>query len=108
MLRTRVRIGAGLVASTVMAVGLGVAASPASAQPSGLTFYSTSFTVEVLHVDSPTGECTSLPATASGHVGWSGFTDVVLYRSTDCSGYATSTGTLRTYRAGEFASFRAY
>ncbi|RKN57539.1 hypothetical protein D7193_02405 [Micromonospora costi] len=90
------------------AVGLGVAASPASAQPSGLTFYSSGFASEVAHVDAPTGECTPLPPTAAGHVGWSGFTNVVLYPGTDCTGYAVSTGTLRTYEAGRYASYRAF
>jgi hypothetical protein len=91
-----------------MAVGLGVAASPASAEEAGLTFYSTPFTTQVAHFASPTGECTPLPATAGGHIGWSGFTDVVMYTTTDCTGYATSTGTLRTYDAGRWKSFRAY
>ncbi|GAB3970056.1 hypothetical protein [Plantactinospora veratri] len=107
MRRGHARVGAGLFAAIGLAAGLGVAASPASAEPSGLTFYSTPFSVEVAHVAAPTGECAPLPATARGHVGWSGFTDVVLYRTADCTGQATSTGTLRTYEAGRFSSFRA-
>ncbi|MDW5330500.1 hypothetical protein [Plantactinospora sp. KLBMP9567] len=108
MRRAHVRVGAGLFAAVGMAAALGVAASPASAQPTGLTFYSTPFSVEVLHLAAPTGECAPLPATAAGHVGWSGFTNVVLYRTADCTGQATSTGTLRTYDAGRFTSFVAY
>ncbi|MEV4199211.1 hypothetical protein [Micromonospora globbae] len=108
MRRTGARIGAALAASAVLAGGLGVAASPASAQPTGLSFYTANFDAEVAHVDAPTGECTPLPATAAGHIGWSGFTDVVLYRTTDCTGYATHTGTLRTYEAGKYLSYRAY
>ncbi|TDC36975.1 hypothetical protein E1211_11875 [Micromonospora sp. 15K316] len=108
MRRNGARIGAGLAASAMMVVGLGVAASPASAAPSGLTFYTANFGAEVAHVDAPTGECTPLPAAAASHVGWSGFSDVVLYRAADCTGYATSTGTLRTYEAGRYLSYRAF
>ncbi|MEV0610004.1 hypothetical protein AB0I61_26920 [Polymorphospora rubra] len=109
MNRTRARIGAGLAAAVVMAAGLATVAAPASAQPTGLAFYSSfPFTTPVVHLPTPTGECTPLPATAIGHVGWSGFTNVVMYRTADCTGYETNTGTLRTYDAGRFQSFRAY
>ncbi|MER7441913.1 hypothetical protein [Micromonospora avicenniae] len=111
MRRNGARIGAALAASAMLAVGLGVTASPASAAgsaPSGLSFYTADFGTEVAHVDAPTGECAPLPATAAGHVGWSGFSDVVLYRTADCTGYATSTGTLRTYEAGKYLSYRAF
>ncbi|MEO3747489.1 hypothetical protein [Plantactinospora sp. B5E13] len=111
MRRTPARIGAGLIASTVLTVGLGVAAAPASAaatEESGLTFYDPTFTTPVLHLDAPTGECLALPPTAGALVGWSGFTDVETYRTTDCTGYAVSNGTLRTFTPGSYQSFRAF
>ncbi|MEW2432238.1 hypothetical protein AB0877_29920 [Micromonospora sp. NPDC047644] len=101
------RAGAVLTISAIMTAGLGVLASPASAQESGLTFYSGTFTTAVAHFPAPTGACTPLPPTADSHVGWSGFQDVTFYRSTDCSGQATGVGTLRTYPAGQYTSFRA-
>ncbi|MBQ0900557.1 hypothetical protein [Micromonospora sp. U21] len=97
-----------LTMSAIMTVGLGVLASPASAQDSGLTFYSGTFTTKVANVPAPTGECTALPATADSHVGWSGFRDVTFYQTPDCSGPATGVGTLRTYPAGRWTSFRAF
>ncbi|MEU4339273.1 hypothetical protein AB0F59_32270 [Micromonospora lupini] len=101
------RTGAVLAMSAIMTAGLGILASPASAQVSGLTFYSGTFTRAVLNVPAPTGACTPLPSSADSHVGWSGFRDVTFYRTTDCSGQATGVGTLRTYPAGQYTSFRA-
>jgi hypothetical protein len=81
-------------------------ATPASAE-SGLTFYADNFTTPVANYPNPDGECTPFPASAVALVGWSNVTDVIAYRSTDCSGQATGLGTLRTFTAGEFVSFRA-
>ncbi|MGW5559025.1 hypothetical protein ACWER9_17600 [Micromonospora sp. NPDC003944] len=102
-----VRTAAVLTMSAIMTAGLGVLASPASAQESGLTFYSGTFTTAVLNVPAPTGACAPLPSTADSHVGWSGFQDVTFYRTADCTGQATGVGTLRTYPAGQYTSFRA-
>ncbi|MEU4397466.1 hypothetical protein [Micromonospora orduensis] len=102
------RAGAVVTMSAILTGGLGFLASPASAQESGLTFYSGNFATEVANVPAPTGACTPLPPTADSHVGWSGFQDVVFYRSTDCSGQATGMGTLRTYPAGRWTTFRAF
>ncbi|MCO1597908.1 hypothetical protein M8C17_22410 [Micromonospora sp. RHAY321] len=102
------RTGAVLTISTIMTAGLGILASPASAQTSGLTFYSGSFATEVANFPAPTGACTALPPTADSHVGWSGVSDVTFYRTSDCSGQATGVGTLRTYEAGRYTSFRAF
>ncbi|MEE6261622.1 hypothetical protein [Plantactinospora sonchi] len=111
MRRTRARIGVGLIASTVLAVGLGIAATPASAvstEETGLTFYDSTFTTPVLQLDTPTGECLALPAAAGALVGWSGVSDVVTYRSADCTGYGVSSGTLATFTPGRYQSFRAF
>jgi len=107
MRKTSARLGATLVASAVAAVGLGGAmASPASAQRSGLTFYSGQFATEIATFPA-SGACTALPATADSHIGWSGVRDVVFYGTADCTGQATGVGTLRTYEAGRWQSFRA-
>ncbi|PWR08683.1 hypothetical protein DKT68_14925 [Micromonospora acroterricola] len=101
------RAGAVLTMSAIMTAGLGLLATPASAQESGLTFYSGTFATRVANVPAPTGACTALPPTADSHVGWSGFRDVTFYQTPDCSGQATGVGTLRTYEAGRWTSFRA-
>ncbi|MFJ8689678.1 hypothetical protein [Micromonospora wenchangensis] len=97
-----------LTASVLTVTGIGLAASPASAQPSGLTFYSGSFTTEVANFPAPPIACAALPPTADSHVGGSGVHDVIFYRTTDCTGQATGMGTLRTYEAGRWLSFRAF
>ncbi|MEV4630835.1 hypothetical protein AB0J90_31680 [Micromonospora sp. NPDC049523] len=104
---TPTKIGRALIASAIVAVGIGVAASPASAQESGLTFYSGSFTTAVAHYPAPTGKCETLPATADSHVGWSGFSDIVFYSTADCTGQATGVGTLRSYQPGRWKTFLA-
>ncbi|MBM0274270.1 hypothetical protein [Micromonospora tarensis] len=101
------RASAVLTMSAILTAGLGVLASPASAQESGLTFYSGSFRTVVAHFPAPTGECTPLPQTADSHVGWSGFQDVVFYYTADCTGQATGAGTLLTYPAGQWRTFLA-
>ncbi|MFG1868614.1 hypothetical protein [Micromonospora arborensis] len=101
------RAGAVLTMSAIMTAGLGFLASPASAQESGLTFYSGNFATAVANFPAPTGACTPLPPTADSHVGWSGFQDVFFYRTPDCSGQETGAGTLLTYPAGRWTSFRA-
>ncbi|MFK3982335.1 hypothetical protein ACI2K4_18385 [Micromonospora sp. NPDC050397] len=108
MNRTTARIGRAVIASAIVAGGIGVAAAPAAAAPhSGLVFYSGTFTTPVLHVPAPTGKCAALPATADSHAGYSGFDNVTFYRTTDCTGQATGVGTLRTYGAGQYKSFYA-
>lgn len=101
------RVGAVLTMSAVMTAGLGLLASPASAQESGLTFYSGTFTTAVAHFPAPTGACTPLPQAADSHVGWSGFQDVTFFQTADCTGQATGVGTLRTYPAGNWKTFLA-
>lgn len=108
MRRTRARVGVALVVSAITTVGLGTVPTPASAQPTGLTFYSGSFSTEVATLPAPTGACEPLPATADSHIGWSGFENVIFYRTEDCTGQATGVGTLRTYPAGGWLSFLAY
>lgn len=112
MLSTTLRTTVGLVTA---AMALSLAASPAMASSvtpasaeSGLTFYTDNFTTPVANYPNPDGECTAFPATADALVGWSNVTDVIAYRSADCSGQATGLGTLRTFTAGEFLSFRAF
>ncbi|GIJ26354.1 hypothetical protein Vqi01_15160 [Micromonospora qiuiae] len=108
MRRRLSRIGAALATSAAVIIGLGAVAAPASAQASGLTFYSGQFTDTVAHFPAPSGDCSALPAAADSHIGWSGFQDVVFYRTSDCTGQATAVGTLRTYEAGRWLTFRAF
>ncbi|HET6479082.1 MAG TPA: hypothetical protein VFG35_03430 [Actinoplanes sp.] len=107
MHKTVTRVILGLTAATAT---LGVAAAPAAAAPSaesGLTFYAGNFSTPVLNVAHPNGACTKLPATADSLVGWSDVSTVLAYRTADCTGPATGLGTLRTFTAGAFVSFRA-
>jgi len=108
MTRTATRIGAGFVACAMATVGLGLTASPASAQQSGLSFYSGSFATEVANFPPSAIDCAALPPTADSHVGWSGFSVVTFYGTADCTGQATGVGTLRTYEAGRWHSFSAF
>jgi len=108
MTRTSMRIGSALITFVLTAAGLGLIASPASAQPSGLTFYTGTFTTEVANFPPSVIDCATLPSTADSHVGWSGFRDVIFYRTPDCTGQATGMGTLRNYEAGRWLSFRAF
>ncbi|MGI5523031.1 hypothetical protein ACQEUX_19150 [Micromonospora sp. CA-259024] len=101
------RAGAVLTMSAIMTAALGLLASPASAQETGLSFYSGNFTTLVANVPAPTGTCAPLPPTADSHVGWSNFEDVVFYQTSDCSGQATGMSTLSTYPAGRWTSFLA-
>ncbi|MFJ6198188.1 hypothetical protein [Micromonospora sp. NPDC092111] len=108
MTRASMRIGATLLVSVITATGLGLVASPASAQSSGLTFYSGTFTTEVKNFPPAPIACAALPPTADSHIGWSGFRDVIFYLTADCTGQATGVGTLRNYEAGRWLSFRAF
>ncbi|MCO8274090.1 hypothetical protein M1L60_26160 [Actinoplanes sp. TRM 88003] len=109
MRKTAVRLSVGLAA--VAAFGT-VAATPAAAAPadvqSGLSFYvynrqSPTF---VANFPQPDSSCQAVPARADLLVGWSGLTNVLAYRSADCSDRPASLGTLRSIRPGEFQSFR--
>ncbi|MEH1165376.1 hypothetical protein V6V47_08310 [Micromonospora sp. CPCC 205539] len=94
--------------SAIMTAGLGALASPASAQENaGLTFYSGTFATQVGHYAAPPAGCAAVPRTADSHVGWSGFRDVTFYQTSNCTGQATGVGTLRTYPAGRYLTFRA-
>ena len=105
---------AALAVTTVATVaGLAVSSGAASAASAinweaGLTFYSDYFGTPVVNFPNPDGGCQPFPATASALVGWSNVENVIAYRSDDCSGQQIWLGTLRTFQAGEFASFSAY
>ncbi|MFP2958064.1 hypothetical protein ACLEPN_09575 [Myxococcus sp. 1LA] len=73
----------------------------------GLTFYAGSFEKPVLNIPNPDGTCLPFPAEAESLVGWSNVAQVTAYWSDDCSGPASGLGTLRTFTAGEYGSFRA-
>ncbi|MCP3170133.1 hypothetical protein [Myxococcus qinghaiensis] len=74
----------------------------------GLSFYAGNFTRLVANVPHPDGSCTAFPADADSLVGWSNVQQVLAYQSEDCTGQAVGLGTLRTFRAGEFASYTAH
>ncbi|WP_062211794.1 hypothetical protein [Streptomyces sp. NBRC 109706] len=111
MPRSILRNTLGLAAA---AAALCFAASPAVASPAstsapgtGLVFYAADYSTPVAHFPNPSGECTAFPATAALLVGYSNVSDVTAYRTADCSGQATALGTLRSFEAGTFVSFRA-
>ncbi|GEN07646.1 hypothetical protein SAMN05443572_101340 [Myxococcus fulvus] len=101
-----------LVLTTVALMGAaftaGVAQASSDDGQTGLTFYARTFTQPVLNVAQPDGTCTAFPAEADSLVGWSNVQQVLAYRTADCTGQAVGLGTLRTFAAGEFASFIAY
>ncbi|MFY1828761.1 hypothetical protein ACN47A_22780 [Myxococcus fulvus] len=101
-----------LAFTTLALAGAALTATVAQASSddsqSGLSFYAGSFVKLVSNVPSPDGTCTAFPAEADSLVGWSNVQQVLAYRTADCTGQAVGLGTLRTFAAGEFASFIAY
>lgn len=110
MRRTAIRTVTSLAVAVAGATAL--MGSPASAQPAkaqtGLTFYQGTFAVPVLHVADPDGSCTAFPTTAASLAGSGTVSEVVAYRTDDCTGAAVGLGTLRTFPAGGYLSFRAF
>ncbi|GAB2941538.1 hypothetical protein GCM10027280_32620 [Micromonospora polyrhachis] len=106
MRRRTTRVGATLAMSATMTIGLGVVASPASAQDIGLVFYSGHLKNKVAQFPVPPTDCTPMPTSADSHIGWSGVENVYAYSTSDCTGVGWGLGTLRTYEAGRWLSFR--
>lgn len=91
---------------------VGLFAAPAAAAPmepqTGLTFYQSWGGEPVAGFPDPDGSCQVFPAGATVLVGWSGVDEgVFAYRGADCTGRVSALGTLRSFTAGEFSSFRA-
>jgi hypothetical protein len=104
VIRTFVVLAAAAAASTAL---LG---SPAYAEPretSGLTFYEGTFGAPVLHLAKADGICRPFPATAGSLAASQTVTQVLAYRSADCTASPVGLGTLRGFPAGEFLSFQA-
>lgn len=96
----------GLVSAVALA---GAVAGPATAAPAdpetGLSFYAHKEFKFIANFPQPDGGCHLVPAGADLLVGWSGLTNVVSYSTPDCTGQATSLGTLRSVDSGD-VSFR--
>ncbi|MFF3854371.1 hypothetical protein [Micromonospora sp. NPDC002575] len=100
----RTAVGLAAVAGATAAMALPAHAASAGA---GLTFYQGTFATPVLHVAEPDGACTAFPASADSLAAAGGVAQVLAFRSADCTGAAVGLGTLRTFPAGEYHSFRA-
>ena len=106
MRKTVIRAAIGLAAATTAAVTAAPAYAAAGTDyNSGLTFYRG--TTAVANVADPDGSCTSFPSTATLLVGWSNVEQVTAYRGADCTGTPIGLGTLRSFTAGEYRSYRA-
>ncbi|MFI6160141.1 hypothetical protein ACVMYR_23590 [Micromonospora sp. PTRAS2] len=100
----RTVVGLAAVAGATAATALPAHAALAA----GLTFYQGTFATPVLHVPEPDGACTAFPASADSLAAAGGVEQVLAFRSADCAGAAVGLGTLRTFPAGEYHSFRAF
>ncbi|WP_431977491.1 hypothetical protein [Micromonospora haikouensis] len=100
----RTVVGLAAVAGATAAMALPAHATSAA----GLTFYQGTFATPVLHVAEPDGTCTAFPASADSLAAAGGVEQVLAFRSADCAGAAVGLGTLRTFPAGEYHSFRAF
>ncbi|MFG1803766.1 hypothetical protein ACGFI4_26850 [Micromonospora carbonacea] len=100
----RIAVGLAAVAGATATMALPAHAAPAA----GLTFYQGTFATPVLHVAEPDGACTAFPASADSLAADGGVEQVLAFRSADCAGAAVGLGTLRTFPAGEYHSFRAF
>jgi hypothetical protein len=109
MQRNIIRAVLGLTAAVTMAGLLttpAVAATPNST--TGLTFYRGIPLRPVLNIPHPDGSCTPFPATADVLIGWSNVEQVIAYKTGDCSGTATGLGTLTSFQAGVYTTFKAH
>jgi hypothetical protein len=106
--RIAVTLAAGAAALTMLGTSA-QAASPAKDPEQGLYFLAewASDTV-VAHYPTVDGTCTAFPAKATVLIGYSGVLDVRAWRTPDCTGQESGLGTLRTFPAGEYASFKAF
>ncbi|MGW6443488.1 hypothetical protein [Lentzea sp. NPDC055074] len=100
---TRTVIG---LASAVALAGVAAAPASAAADPqTGLSFYAHKEFKFIANFPQPDDGCHRVPAGADLLVGWSGLTNVLAYSTPDCSGQASSLGTLRSVDSGD-VSFR--
>ncbi|MET9227132.1 hypothetical protein [Lentzea sp. NPDC003310] len=98
------RTAIGLVAAAALAAAVATPASAAAGDPgTGLSFYGDR--EFVANFPQPDTGCHLVPAGSDLLVGWSGLTNVVAYSTPDCTGQATSLGTLRSLDSGD-VSFR--
>ncbi|MGW2178884.1 hypothetical protein ACWCXX_12495 [Streptomyces sp. NPDC001732] len=99
-----------MAAAAAVLITANPAAAASEPDETGLTFYTVDADqlTPVANFPDPDGECTAFPSTATLLVGWSDVTQVIAYKSADCTGGAWGLGTLRGFEAGEYLSFVAY
>ncbi|WDZ86604.1 hypothetical protein [Micromonospora cathayae] len=102
-----IRTVTGVTAAAGVVAMMALPAHAASAIGAGLTFYQGTFATPVLHVAEPDGACTPFPAAADSLAAGGPVQQVLAFRTADCSGTAVGLGTLRTFSAGVYHSFRA-
>ncbi|MEU7588290.1 hypothetical protein AB0A95_18600 [Micromonospora sp. NPDC049230] len=95
------------VALSAAVASVALFGAPASAAPTGLSFYSDQFTTQVANFAHPDGSCTAFPSTAVSLVAWSDTERVTAYRGVACTGGPIELGGLATFAAGDYVSFRA-
>ncbi|MFI7246744.1 hypothetical protein [Micromonospora chalcea] len=105
------RVAAGLAA---VALSTPLIAAPAAADPvtipnpdQGLVFYSSNPLAVVARQAAPDDVCRPFPADADWLLAWSGFQNVIAYKSADCSGQAYGMGIWRGWTTrGTFGSYK--
>ncbi len=103
-----IRTVAGVTAAAGVTALMALPARAASAAGAGLTFYQGAFATPVLHVAEPDGACTAFPVAADSLAASGPVQQVLAFQTVDCSGSAVGLGTLRTFSAGTYHSFRAF
>jgi len=107
MRKAIIRTVAGFAAAAGVTALMVLPAHAAPAAGTGLTLYRNTFATPVLQVSEPDGVCTGFPVTADSLAASGPVRQVVAFRTADCSGVAVGLGTLRTFPAGVYQSFRA-
>lgn len=106
----RIRTVAGLTVAGIAAL-VGLQAQPAQAvvvPNTGLTIFEGTFARAVLYVAEPDGSCLAMPPTADSLTGERTVEQVSAFTGPNCTGIQYNLGTLRTFTAGKYQSFRAF
>jgi hypothetical protein len=106
----RIIVTLAAAAAALTMAGTSAQAAPPTKNPEqGLVFLSKwASDAVVAYFPTVDGGCTAFPAAATVLIGYSGVSDVRAWRTADCSGQETGLGTLVTFSAGEYGSFKAF
>lgn len=105
---TYLATGLAIVGLTSVLTATPAAADPAPIPDTGLVFYVSPPLTVVARQAAPDGLCHAFPATATTLLAWSNFSNVIGYRSADCSDAPIALGIFRGFTTpGIFASYKA-